>query len=99
MTERGVKVESVNYIESPLSATDLKDLLRRADLKPQEAIRKNEPAYRQFVAGKNLSDDELLQVIADHPELLQRPIVVREEKVALARPIENLSKLGFRRRA
>ena len=48
-----------------------------------------------LVAGKELSDDELLKVMAAHPELVQRPIVVRDEKVVLARPIENLSKLGL----
>jgi len=37
----------------------------------------------------------LLQVMAAHPELIQRPIVVRGGKAVLARPVENLSNLGF----
>jgi arsenate reductase (glutaredoxin) len=95
LTARGVEFESVNYIDKPFSASELKDLLDRAGLKAQDALRRNEPAYKQLVAGKELSDDEVLKVMAAHPELVQRPIVVRDEKAVLARPIENLTKLGL----
>ena len=93
MTEQGVEFESVNYIKDPLSPNELKDLLSRAGLKPQEVLRTKEPAYREFVADKNLTDADLLKIMAAHPELIQRPIVVRGEKAVLARPVENLSKL------
>ena len=96
MAERGEEFESVNIIENPLSAAELKDLLNRAGLSPQQAIRTNEGSYSQFVAGKSLGDDQLIRVMADHPELVQRPIVVRGEKVVLARPVENLAKLGIK---
>ena len=96
MTEQGVEFESVNYIERPLSLAGLKDLLRCASLKPLQAMRSKEPAFRQLIAGKDLSNDELLQIMVSHPELLQRPIVVRENKAVLARPVENLSKLGLK---
>jgi len=96
LTEQGVEYESVNYITHPLSAEELKALLRRAGLKPNDVVRTKEEAYREFVAGKNLSDDELLKVMAAHPELIQRPIVVRGEKAVLARPVANLAKLGIK---
>lgn len=96
MTEQGVEFESVNYIERPLSLAGLKDLLRCASLKPLQAMRSKEPAFRQLIAGKDLSNDELLQIMVSHPELLQRPIVVRGNKAVLARPVENLSKIGIK---
>lgn len=95
MTARGVQFESVNYIEKPFSASELRDLLGRAGLEPHDVLRRNEPAYKQLVAGKELSDDGVLKIMAAHPELVQRPIVVRDDKVVLARPIENLAKLGI----
>lgn len=95
MTAQGVEFESVNYIEHSLSAMELKELLRRAGLRPQDVLRTKETAYKELVAGKNLSDEELLKIMAAHPELLQRPIVVRGEKAVLARPVENLAKLGI----
>lgn len=95
MTERGVEYESVNYIERPLAVAELKRLLQHAGLTPQDVLRTKEPAYRELVAGKNLGDEELLNLIAAHPELLQRPIVTRDDKAVLARPVANLAKLGI----
>lgn len=96
MTERGVDYESVNYIEHPLSAAELKKLLERAGLTPHDVLRTKEPAYRELVVGKNLDSEQLLHVIAAHPELLQRPIVTRADKAVLARPVANLAKLGIK---
>ncbi len=96
LTEQGVEFERINYIEQPLTADELRDLLQRAGLKPTDVLRTKEAAYREFVAGKNLGDDELLEVMAAHPELLQRPIVVKGDRAVLARPVENLKKLGFK---
>jgi arsenate reductase (glutaredoxin) len=96
LTEQGVNFETVNYIDKPFSVSELRDLLHRAGLKPQQVLRTNEAAYKRLVAGKDLSEDELLKLMAAHPQLVQRPIVVRDEKVVLARPIDNLSKLGIK---
>lgn len=96
MTEKGIEFEQVDYTKNPLSAKELGQLLKQAGLKPQDAIRKNEVAYGQHVAGKDLSDEELVRVMAEHPELIQRPIVVRGNKVVLARPVEKLGELGIK---
>lgn len=96
MTERGVEFESVNYLEHPLSVDELKQLLQRAGLTPHDVLRTKEPTYRELVAGKNLDNEELLEIMAAHPELLQRPIVARDDKAVLARPVENLGKLGIK---
>lgn len=84
----------MDYTRQPLTAGALKKLLRSAGLKPMDAMRTKEAAYKQFVAAKNLSDDQLVRVMAAHPELIQRPLVVRGKKVVLARPVERLSDLG-----
>jgi arsenate reductase (glutaredoxin) len=95
LTEKGVKFETVNYIEKPLSAAELKHVLRQAGLKPNEVLRTKEEAYREHVAGKNLRDEQLLAIMARHPELIQRPIVVRGSKAVLAREIAKLGELGI----
>ena len=91
-----MEFETVNYFEDPLSPSKLKQLLRAAGLKPADVLRTKEAAYKQYVAAKELSDDQLLEIIAKHPELLQRPIVVSGEKAVLARPVGNLAKLGIK---
>lgn len=85
----------MDYTRQPLTADALKKLLRSAGLKPMDAMRTREAAYTQFVAGKNLKDDELISLMIRHPELIQRPLVVRGNKVVLARPVERLSGLGI----
>ena len=84
----------MNYLERPLSADELKKILRSGGLKPSEVLRTKEEKYKKLVAGKDLSDDELIRLMAANPEIIQRPLVVRGEKAVLARPVERLKDLG-----
>ena len=95
MTEKGVEFEAINFFEQPLTADVLKQLLRSAGLKPSEALRTNDVVYKEKVAGKKLSDEELIRLMVKYPELIQRPIVVKGEKAVLARPSEKLGELGI----
>jgi arsenate reductase len=95
LTEKGIEFEQIDYTKKPLSAKALGDLLKQARLKPLEAIRTGEEAYQEHVAGRDLSDEQLLRVMTDHPELIQRPLVVRGNKVVLARPVEKIAELGI----
>jgi arsenate reductase len=94
LAAKGVQFQAVDYTKQPLTARALKRLLHSAGLKPMDAMRTKEAAYKRFVAGKNLKDDELVGLMSKHPELIQRPLVVRGKKVVLARPVERLSDLG-----
>lgn len=95
LTENKVDFEAINYFEQPLTADTLKKLLKSAGLKPSECLRTKEDAYKQHVMGKNLSYDQLIAAMVAHPELIQRPIVVKASKAVLARPIEKLKDLGL----
>jgi len=96
LTAKGVEFKAVHYLEEPLSEHELQQLLRGASLRPQDALRTNEAAYRQHVAGRHLSDQQLVRIMAEYPELIQRPIVVRGNKAVLARPVEKLAQLGIK---
>jgi len=99
LTAKGIEFESVDYIEKNcLSANELRHLLHRAGLRPQDALSTNEAAYKQHVMNRNLSDEQLVRVMAEHPELIQRPIVVRGNRAVLARPAEKLPNLVSRKR-
>ena len=82
-------------MEKPLSANELKSLLSRAGMKPGDVLRKNDPAYREHVAGRELSDAQLIALMVKHPALIQRPIVLRGGKAVLARPVARLRELGI----
>lgn len=95
MTTKGIVFQSVNYLEEPLSENDLRQLLHRAGLRPQDALRTSEAAFREHVAGRNLSDEQLVRIMAEHPELIQRPIVVRGKKAVLARSPDKLAEIDI----
>ena len=94
LKERGAEFEAINYFETPLSETDLRVLLKKLRLRAREILRKDEPVAKQLGIGKkDFSDQELIALMAKHPDLIQRPIVVRGAQAVLGRPPENVEKL------
>ena len=86
--------EAINYYETPLDAEQLRELIDQMGIAPRELLRKGEQVYRDLNLGKReVSDDELIRLMVEHPDLIQRPIVVRGNKAVLARPTENLKEL------
>lgn len=94
LQSRGVEFSRVNFHVDPLSADEVRSLLGKAGLRPAEALRVKEPVYASLaLAERDVSDDELIALMAEHPELLQRPIVERGSRAVLARPPERVIEL------
>jgi arsenate reductase len=94
LRESGVPFEKVNYYLEPLSKKKLTELVRKLNLKPRELLRKGEPIYKELGLGeRQLSDSELIALMVEHPDLLQRPIVERGDRAVLGRPTENVKEL------
>ena len=93
LKDEGVDVDRVDYHIDGLTPELVSDLLGKLGLGPRDVLRTREPEYQQHVAGRDLSDAELIEVIAAHPPLLQRPIVVRGDRAVLARPVEKVRDL------
>ena len=94
LTERGVDFERVDYHVEPLPAEKIRSLLKKAGMTPAEALRTKEPIYASLaLAEREVSDDELVELMSEHPELLQRPIVERGDRAVLARPVERVLEL------
>ena len=63
-------------------------------IKPRELLRTSESVYRELKLGKSeLGDDELIALMVQHPDLIQRPIVERGNRAVLGRPVENVRSL------
>ena len=63
-------------------------------MKPREVMRKGEAIYKELGLGeRELSDSELIALMVEHPDLLQRPIVERGDRAVLGRPVENVKEL------
>jgi arsenate reductase len=94
LRDSGVEFEAINYYETPLTAKALAALVKKLGAKPEEILRKDEPIARELgIAKKKLSAEELIALMAKHPDLIQRPIVVRGREAVLGRPPENVKKL------
>ena len=94
LRESGIPYEKVNYYTEPLSRKKLTELLRKMNLKPRDLLRKSEAVYKQLgLAEDNFSDSELIGLMVEHPDLIQRPIVERGDRAVLGRPTENVREL------
>ncbi|HEX5834263.1 MAG TPA: ArsC/Spx/MgsR family protein [Pyrinomonadaceae bacterium] len=94
LRESGVPFDKVNYYVEPLSRKKLTELVRKLGMKPRELLRKGEAAYKELgLAEDKFSDSELIALMVEHPELLQRPIVERGDRAVLGRPTENVKAL------
>jgi arsenate reductase len=91
---RGVDFDSINYYENPLTANELRSLIEKLGIEPRELLRKDEQVYRDLALGRSeVSDDELISLMVENPDLIQRPIVVRGKRAVLGRPPENVEEL------
>ena|SRR5205085_1253080 len=94
LRESGAPFEKINYYVEPLSKKKLTDLVRKLNLGPRDLLRKSEPVYKQLgLANDEFSDSELIALMVEHPDLLQRPIVERGDRAVLGRPVENVKEL------
>jgi arsenate reductase len=94
LKDSGKPYTAINYYERPFTKTQLKSLLKKAGLTPREVLRRKEDVYQELGLGKKqLSDDELLDVMVEHPDLIQRPIVEKGDKAILARPADSIKTL------
>ena len=94
LRESGVSFEKVNYYVQPLTRKKLTELIRKLNLKPRDLLRKSEPIYKELgLAEDKFSDSELIALMIEHPDLLQRPIVERGDRAVLGRPTENVKEL------
>jgi len=87
LRESGADVTVNEYLKNPLGRDELKRLYERAGISPREGMRAKEPLAAELgLTGDNVSDDQVLDAMAAHPILVERPIVETEKGVVLARP-------------
>ena len=94
LKDSGKPFMAINYYEQSFTKAQLKALLKKAGLSPKDVLRTKEDLYRELgLAKAQLSDDELLDLMVKHPDLIQRPIVEKGDQAMLARPADSIEKL------
>ena len=90
LEQKGIKPEIIEYLKSTPSKEELIELLAMLGMKPLELIRKNETIYKEKYKGQDLTDDQWIEAMLEHPILIERPIVVKDGKAIIARPAEKI---------
>lgn len=94
LKESGADFDSVDYYLAPIPKAKLKDLLKKMGMKASELLRAREDIYKKLNLGKKeLPEEEVLDLMVKHPDLIQRPIVEKGAKAILARPAERLKEI------
>jgi arsenate reductase len=88
--EKGAEVEIIEYLNAIPSEKELRDLITLLGIKPEELLRKGEADYKENFKGKTLSGREWISAMIKYPKIIERPIVVSENKAILGRPPENV---------
>lgn len=89
LREKGIEPTIVKYLETPPSRDELAKMISDAGLQVRQAIRAKEALYKELGLA-DASDDELLDAMVANPILIERPLVVTDLGVRLARPLQNI---------
>lgn len=94
LEENGIEPQIALYLKEPLSADSVAKLVEQLGVSVRDIIRTSEAEYKENgLSDKALTDQQLLDAIAQYPKLLQRPIVVKGNQAVIGRPPENVLEL------
>ena len=94
LEQAGIKAEIVLYLDNTPNVSELEDLVSKLGISTRDLLRKGEEEYKTCgLSNPELSDQDLLQAMCQHPRLIERPIVVADDRAVLGRPPENVLNL------
>ena len=88
LEESNKDFEIIKYLDNPPSKKELKDIINMLNISPIDLVRKNEAIWKENYKSKQLSDAEIISAMAKHPKLIERPIVINNNKAIIGRPPE-----------
>ena len=91
LDDKGIDTEVIEYLKVPPSKEELTEVLDLLSIEPRELMRKQETPYKENNLGsEELSREQLIQAMVDHPILIERPIVINGNKATIGRPPEKV---------
>ena len=85
LTESNVSFEVVNYLENPLTEEEIKLLVKKLNIKPIDLVRKKEVIWKDNYKDKSVTDNQIINALAKHPILIERPIIIDENRAIIGR--------------
>ena len=90
LEKSGKDFEIVKYLDDVPTKEELTSLIGYLGIAPIDLVRKNEAVWKANYKGKELSDDQIIRAMVEHPKLIERPIVVKGNKAVIGRPPETI---------
>lgn len=82
----GKEFKIIKYLDTPPSAKELKEIIKKLNIPALNLIRKNETMWKENYKGKELSEEEIIKAMIENPKLIERPIVINDDKAVIGRP-------------
>jgi arsenate reductase len=93
LEEKGVDAEVVKYLDSVPTKEELKEMLKMLGISARELMRTKEDIYKTLDLKNENDEEKLIEAMVENPKLIERPIVIKDGKAAIGRPIENIIEL------
>ena len=93
LTDKKLNFEIIDYFKEGISENNMKSILKMLNMSPIELVRKNEKIWMENYKGKELKDEEIIIILCKELKLMERPIIVYNNKAVIGRPKENIDKL------
>lgn len=94
LQEKGIEPEIIEYLKTPPTTSELDDILKKLEMEPRQLMRTKEVEYKATgMDDTTLSRDSLIAGMINTPKLIERPIVLANEKAAIGRPPEDVLKI------
>lgn len=91
LQEQGVEPEIIEYLKTPPTQAELEDILKKLDMQPRDLMRKREAEYKAAgMDNTDLDNAALVNGMVQNPKLIERPIVLANDKAAIGRPPESV---------
>jgi arsenate reductase len=91
--QSGEVYEVIDYLKTPPTIAELKEILQMLRMKPLDIVRKTEKLYQEKFKNESLTDEEWISVLHENPSLIQRPILVKDNQAVIGRSEEELDKM------
>lgn len=86
-------VEIIKYLDNPIDHKELKELISMLNISPIQLVRKNEKIWKENFKSKELTDNEIIDAMVNNPKLIERPIVIHNNKAVIGRPTEAINSI------
>lgn len=93
LEESGKNFEVVKYLDKIPTEKELAKIISLLGIKPIELVRKNEVVWKENYKDKKLTDQEIIKAMVENPKLIERPIVINDQKAVIGRPTEIISSI------